>query len=128
VNGAPHAKVLDEAARLHDRLHFQFRDRRNESALLRHNSQKAISLERSSASRTGVRDMPVARHTSASVRNVPSVLGNETTCFFSHANTTSCAASGLAPRARVLWVGAGLIIGMMYTSRRHVWQALPLGF
>ena len=45
VNGAPHAKVLDEAARLHDRFDFQLRDRRNESALLRHNSQKAIRLE-----------------------------------------------------------------------------------
>ena len=90
--------------------------------------RRPSASRRSSASRTGVRDMPVARHTSASVRNVPSVLGNETTCFFSHAKHDVLRRLRLGAARAVLWVGAGLIVGMMYTSCRHVWQALPSGF
>ena len=117
VNGAPHAKVLTSPRACMiastsssviggTKAPFFGTIRRNPSA-----------SSRSSASRTGVRDMPVARHTSASVRKVPSVRGSETTCCFSQAKTTSCAASGLA---RLLRAGVELIIGKMYTSCRYV--------
>ena len=45
MNGAPHAKVLDETARLHDRFDLALGDRRNESALLRHDPQESVRLE-----------------------------------------------------------------------------------
>lgn len=45
MDRAPHAKILNETARLHDRLDFQLRDGRNESALLWQDPQKSVRLE-----------------------------------------------------------------------------------
>ncbi|MGH8432647.1 MAG: hypothetical protein ACREUF_19835, partial [Solimonas sp.] len=69
----------------------------------------------SKASLTGVRDVPVARQTSASVRKTPSRRGKVTMCCFSQRKTTSCAGSAFRAFEGSMVAWLELLIDMMHT-------------